>query len=171
MPGMMNPGIRIRQISDSDWDSIVALEASAYEGDGLSEGRSVLKSRACASPATCFVLETGERIAGYVLSLPYPAFRYPDLTRAEEPAARSLRWPNLHLHDLVIADHSRRRGLGKQLLRHLTATARSSRYERISLVAVGGSDTFWSANGYHSHPGLVLPESYGANAVYMSRTI
>jgi ribosomal protein S18 acetylase RimI-like enzyme len=168
---MMDRRICIRQISDSDWDSIVALEASAYEGDGLSEGRAVLKSRACASPATCFVLETGERIAGYVLSLPYPAFRYPDLTRAEEPAARSFRSRNLHLHDLVIAGRFRRCGLGNRLLRHLTATARSSRYERISLVAVGGSGTFWSANGYHSHPDLVLPESYGANAMYMSRSI
>jgi ribosomal protein S18 acetylase RimI-like enzyme len=167
----MDRGICIRHISDRDWDSIVALEASTYEGAGLSEGRAVLKSRACPSPATCFVLEAGERIAGYVLSLPYPAFRYPDLTRAEEPAGRFFRSRNLHLHDLVIARRFRRCGFGNRLLRHLTATARSSRYQRISLVAVGGSDTFWSANGYRSHPGLVLPESYGANAVYMSRSI
>ena len=168
---MTNPGIRIRHIADSDWDRIVELEASAYESGGLSEGQVVLKSRARASPATCFVLETGQRIAGYMLSLPYPAFQYPDLTRAEEPTARSSRSPNLHLHDLVIADGLRRRGFGKQLLQHLTATARSSRYERISLVAVAGSDAFWSANGYHAHLELALPKSYGANAVYMSKTI
>jgi ribosomal protein S18 acetylase RimI-like enzyme len=167
---MMNPG-RVRGISDSDWDGIVALEAGAYEGAGLSEGRAVLKSRACASPATCFVLEIGQRIAGYVLSLPYPEFEYPDLTRAEEPALPSRRSRNLHLHDLVIADGFRRRGLGNQLLRHLTATARSNRYERISLIAVAGSDAFWSANGYHAHPGLVLPKSYGVIATYMSKTI
>src|SRR6266404_7228002 len=133
------PSTRIRHISDSDWDSIVALEASVYAGSGLSEERVALESRACASPATCFVLEIGQRIAGYVLSLPHPVFRYPDLTRAEELTFRS---PNLHLHDLVIAGDFRRCGLGRRLLHHLTATARSNMYERISLVAVAGSATF-----------------------------
>jgi ribosomal protein S18 acetylase RimI-like enzyme len=167
----MNTGIRVRPIADQDWDSVAALEASAYEGCGLSEGPAVLKSRAHSSPATCFVLEIGQRIAGYVLSLPYPAFRYPDLTRAEEAGGRPVRSRNLHLHDLVIAGGYRRRGLGNRLHQHLTATARSSGYQRISLVAVAGSDTFWSANGYRAHAGLVLPDCYGANAVYMSKPI
>jgi ribosomal protein S18 acetylase RimI-like enzyme len=167
----MSPGIRVRHISDGDWDSIAALEADAYESRGLSEEPAALKSRARASPATCFVLEIGQRIAGYALSLPYPAFRYPDLTRAEELSARSFRSQNLHLHDLVIGGGFRRRGLGNRLHQHLTATARSSGYQRISLVAVAGSDTFWSANGYQAHAGLALPDCYGANAVYMSKAI
>jgi ribosomal protein S18 acetylase RimI-like enzyme len=160
--------IRIRHISESDWDGIAALEASTYSGCGLSEGRAALESRAGASPGTCFVLEAGRRIAGYVLSMPYPAFRYPDLTRTEQ---RTFRSPNLHLHDLVIAGDLRGRGLGRDLLHHLTATARSSTFERISLVAVGGSDTFWFANGYREHPEITLPDSYGANALYMSKAI
>jgi ribosomal protein S18 acetylase RimI-like enzyme len=168
---MMDSGISIRRISDDDWDSIVTLEASAYESSGLSEGPVVLKSRASASPATCLVLDVSRRIAGYVLSLPYPEFQYPDLTRAEELAAPSCPSPNLHLHDLVIADGFRRRGLGNQLLQHLTAMAKSSRYKRISLVAVGGSDTFWSAKGYRAHREIPLSKDYGANAVYMSKKI
>jgi ribosomal protein S18 acetylase RimI-like enzyme len=102
-----------------------------------------------------------------VLALPYPEFRYPDLTRAEKLTFRS---PNLHLHDLVIAGAFRRRGLGRRLLHHLTAAAKPD-YERISLVAVGGSDAFWFANGYREHPEIALPDSYGANAVYMSKAI
>jgi ribosomal protein S18 acetylase RimI-like enzyme len=168
---MMDSAISIRRIADDDWDSIVTLEASAYESSGLSEEPVVLKSRASASPATCFALEVNQRIAGYVLSLPYPEFQCPDLSQAEERAARSCPPGNLHLHDLVIADGFRRCGLGKQLLQHLTATAASSRYTRISLVAVGGSDTFWSGNGYRAHRELALPQSYGANAVYMSKQI
>jgi ribosomal protein S18 acetylase RimI-like enzyme len=164
----MSPGIRIRQISECDWDGIAALEAGTYSGSGLSEGRVALESRAYASPATCFVLEAGQQVAGYVLSLPYPEFQYPDLTRAEKLSFHS---PNLHLHDLVIADDFRGRGFGKRLLHHLTETAEAKMYRRISLVAVGGSNTFWSANGYHAHPELTLPGGYGANALYMSRVI
>src|SRR3979409_553932 len=164
----MNRGVCVRHISDSDWASIVALEASAYTDSGLSEERDVLESRARTSPATCFVLDTGQQIAGYLLALPYPMFQYPDLTRTAETSFDSR---TLHLHDLVIASNFRKHGLAKHLLHHLAATARSRMYERISLIAVAGSDTFWSANGYNTHPAVSLPKNYGADAVYMSRAI
>ena len=164
----MGYDVRIRHISDADWTGIVALEASAYTDSALSEGRAALESRAHASPATCFVLDFEQRMAGYLLALPYPMFRYPDLSRAEEIAFRSR---NLHLHDLVIAEGLRGRGLAKRLLQHLTATAGPRMYERISLVAVGGSEAFWSANGYIAHRGVALPASYGTNAVYMSKAV
>jgi GNAT superfamily N-acetyltransferase len=160
--------VRIRHIREDDWDGIVALEAGAYTDSALSEERAALESRARASPATCFVLDFEQRMAGYVLALPYPRFQYPDLSRMEEVAFRSR---NLHLHDLVIAEGFRGRGLAKQLLQHLTATAGSRSYERISLIAVGGSETFWSANGFNAHREVELSKGYGADAVYMSKPV
>jgi len=164
----MDQDVRIRPISDSDWRGIVALEARTYTEFALSEEQSALESRARASPATCFVLDLQRQVVGYVLALPYPMFQYPDLTRTEESVFPSR---NLHLHDLVIAEGFRRRGLAKHLLHHLTATAGSRMYERISLVAVAGSETFWSGCGYRAHHEVAVPRSYGANAVYMSRTV
>lgn len=160
--------MRIRTISDADWPGVAALEAAAYRGSSLLEGRAALESRGSASPSTCFVLDLDDRIAGYVLALPYPAFRYPDLSRSERIVFRSR---NLHLHDLVVAEHLRGRGLGSGLLRQLTAAARSQRYRRISLIAVGGMETFWAARGYLTHREVRLPPSYGDNAVYMSTAL
>jgi GNAT superfamily N-acetyltransferase len=160
--------MRIRTISAGDWADIAALEAGVYAGTGLSEERAALESRARSSPATCFVLDAGHRLAGYLLSLPYPMFRCPDLTRAEQVVFRSA---NLHLHDLVVAEGFRGRGLAHRLLRHLAATARSQTYQRISLVAVAGSNTFWSANGFRALPQVVLPDGYGPDAMYMSRAM
>ncbi|HZN17472.1 MAG TPA: GNAT family N-acetyltransferase [Micromonosporaceae bacterium] len=159
---------QVRPICDRDWDSIVWIEAATYADTGLSEERAVLESRARAAPATSFVVEAGGRVAGYLLALPYPRFCYPALGRAEQCAFVS---SNLHLHDLVIAAGFRGSGLAKRLLRQLTGAAAALAYERISLVAVGGSDPFWSAQGYHSHPEVALPSGYGAGAVYMSRAI
>ncbi|MFC9857703.1 MULTISPECIES: GNAT family N-acetyltransferase [unclassified Streptomyces] len=184
----MADDLRVRRVRDSDWNGIVALEAGAYTDSSLSEGRAALESRAWASPATCFVLEgdlpesdlpeseapeseapEGDpRIAGYVLALPYPMYRYPDLARSEDTVFRS---PNLHLHDLVIAEEFRGRGLAKRLLHRLTETARSMSYEQISLIAVEGNEGFWSANGYHPLPHVTLPGTYGTDAVYMSRAV
>jgi ornithine decarboxylase len=159
---------RVRPINTDDWNAIAALEAGAYTASGLSESRAALDSRARSSPATSFVLDAGGRIRGYVLALPYPLFRFPDLARAEDTVFRS---SNLHLHDMVVGDEFRGRGWAKRLLRHLTDTAMSSRYKRISLVAVGGTAGFWSAHGYRVHSDIALPAGYGPDAVYMSRVI
>ncbi|MEU6017529.1 GNAT family N-acetyltransferase [Streptomyces sp. NPDC047515] len=164
----MRYDVRIRHISDEDWDGIATLEAGAYTGDGLSEGRAALQSRAHASPATCFVLDCEKRLAGYLLALPYPMFEYPDLNRMEDIVFHSR---NLHLHDLVIAEEFRCRGLAKHLLHHFTAVAGAKGYEGISLIAVSGSDDFWSANGYRAHHEFAPPRGYGADAVYMSRAV
>ncbi|MER6915130.1 GNAT family N-acetyltransferase [Streptomyces sp. NPDC000594] len=164
----MDHDFRVRSITADDWDGIVALEAGAYADCALSESRAALESRAAASPATCFVLEHRRRLAGYVLALPYPPFRYPDLSRAEDSVFPST---NLHLHDLVIARDLQGGGLSRHLLSRLTATARSRRFERISLIAVEGSRPFWAAQGYRPHPDTPLPQGYGSRAVYMSRSL
>lgn len=166
----MGDGPRIRHIAEGDWDGIAELEAGAYTRLGLSEGRAELESRGRVSPRTCFVLDAGERLAGYVLALPYPQYTYPELGRAE-PGRLGAGEGNLHLHDLVVAEEFRGRGLACRLVRHLTVTAAMRRYERISLVAVGGSEAFWTARGYRTHREVAPPAGYGADAVYMSRTV
>jgi GNAT superfamily N-acetyltransferase len=165
----MTPGdVRIRHIEARDWDGIEALESGAYTPLGLSEGRAALQSRVRASPDTCFALDLGCRLVGYLLALPYPAAASPDLVRAESTVFRSR---NLHLHDLVLADDVRGRGLGRRLVRHLDAVAASRGYERVSLVAVGGTETFWSAAGFVADESVVPSAGYGPSAVYMSRAV
>jgi len=104
-------------------------------------------------------------LAGYLLALPYPEGDAPALGRAEREAHRS---GNLHLHDMVIAPQVRGRGLGGRLLGHLAAVARAGGYERLSLVAVDGSETFWAARGFTAHPGRAPHDGYGPDPVYMS---
>jgi diaminopimelate decarboxylase/ribosomal protein S18 acetylase RimI-like enzyme len=163
-------GARIREIDPADWDRIVELEAEAYAALGLSESREALISKACVSPESCFVLDLGvdQPVAGYVLAIPYPPQSFPDLG---QPETKSRRSANLHLHDIVIAEAFRGRGLAKRMLRHLMQQARDLLYERISLVAVGSSDTFWAAQGFRPHPDVQVPESYGPHAVYMSKRV
>lgn len=164
----MDHDVRIRHITEGDWDDIVALEAGTYADGALSEGRAALRSRARSSPATCFVLEVGRQLAGYVLSLPYPVGQYPDLDREEEVVFHSR---NLHLHDLVVGEAHRGDGLAGELLRRVTTAACAKRYQRISLVSVGGSEGFWSARGFHALREIALPASYGPDAVYMSMPV
>ncbi|MGW3287075.1 GNAT family N-acetyltransferase [Streptomyces sp. NPDC001002] len=167
----MSDLVRIRPIAETDWEALVEMEARAYDQLGLTEGREVLRSRADASPDLCFVLDVGARPAGYLLALPYPAFHYPSLEHTQPATAASASSPdNVHLHDIVITEGLRGRGLAQRLLHHLASTVRSRGYERISLVAVGRSRTFWSARGFTAHP-RVRPTGYGTGAVYMSKAV
>lgn len=161
---------RIRLLREEDWDDVVALEERAYAASGLSEGREALRSRHRASPSTCFVLEHAGGFGGYLLALPYPLFRCPDLSLPEEGALQENdRGSNLHLHDLVIAERARGRGMARRMLRHLEKTGQAARYLSLSLVAVRGSETLWSPLGYRTRPEVGLPASYGAEAVYMAK--
>ncbi|WP_035303202.1 GNAT family N-acetyltransferase [Actinokineospora inagensis] len=157
--------VLVRPIGDGDWGAIAELERSAYAGLGLAEeGVDALRSRAV-SPETCFVVECGG-VAGYVLALPYPFGRFPDLYVLEDGVFQS---SNLHLHDLVVAEDRRGRGLARALLHRLAAASGS--YDRVSLVSVAGSVPFWSANGYRPQPGIAVPASYGPDALYMSKAL
>ncbi|MEU3979326.1 GNAT family N-acetyltransferase [Streptomyces sp. NPDC026672] len=161
----MNHPPRTRAVADTDWPDVAALEALAYAGTSLTEGRAALESRGRISPGTCFVLDLGGRIGGYVLALPYPMFHHPDLGRPEEVTFHSR---NLHLHDIVVAPPLRGRGLGRRLLDRVTTAAGARGYEHISLVAVDGMEGFWRAHGYRTHHDVEVPPGYGENAVYMS---
>lgn len=165
-PACAPADVRVRHIAGHDWGAIAALEERAYADRALTEGREALQARGRASPGTCFVLDAGGAPEGYLLALPYPLFRCPELRGAEETGHASA---NLHLHDIVVAEHLRGAGLAGRLLARLTATARARRCERISLVAVAGSAGFWSRRGYRPYPGVAPPAGYGPGAVYMSQ--
>ncbi|MEV7597020.1 GNAT family N-acetyltransferase [Kitasatospora sp. NPDC089797] len=163
--------IRIRLLREADWPAVIAAEDRAYAASGLSEGGAALRSRHRASPSTCFVLEDADGFAGYLLALPYPLFRCPDLSAAEEGAADGRAQSNLHAHDLVIAERARGRGLAPRLMRHLEEVGRAAGHRTLSLVAVRGSQVLWSQLGYRARPEIGLPASYGAEAVYMAKPL
>ena len=169
-------GPRVRAVAETDWDAIAEIEHATYAGLGLSEGREALRGWAALSADTCFVLELDRRVAGYLLALPYPPGDSPslgrpertDTTRVAEADAVS---GNLHLHDLVLAEDVRGRGLSKLLLRRLDAVATARMFERVCLVSVGGSEGFWAAAGYEAHREVAVEASYGPLAVYMSKPV
>ena len=163
-------GPRVRSIAEADWDAIAEIEHAAYARLGLSEGREALRSWATLSPDTCFVLELDRRVAGYLLALPFPAGSTPSLGRPDSVSANDLS-ANLHLHDIVLAEDVRGRGLSKMLLRRLEAVAAARMFEHVSLVSVGGSLGFWAAAGFTAHPEVAVTETYGAQAMYMSRQV
>ncbi|GAB1692268.1 GNAT family N-acetyltransferase [Krasilnikovia sp. M28-CT-15] len=156
----------LRPIADHDWPGVAALEARTYGPTGLSEDPAHLATRS--APDLSFVLSAAGGIAGYLLALPYPHWRCPDPASPERTTFVSA---NLHLHDLVIGPRHRHQGLGGRLVRHLVDQARRQRYRTVSLVGVGDSGAFWTAQGFRAHPEITVPAAYGPGARYLSRPL
>jgi ornithine decarboxylase len=167
-------GPRVRAITEADWDAVAEIEHATYAPLGLSEGREALRGWGAISPDTCFVLELERRVVGYLLALPYPAGDAPSLGRPERTDAAEVADAgavsgNLHLHDLVLAKDVRGRGLSKLLVRRLETVAATRAFAQICLVSVGGSEDFWAAAGYTARREVAVADSYGPQAVYMSK--
>ncbi|WP_189332480.1 GNAT family N-acetyltransferase [Actinoplanes ianthinogenes] len=155
----------MRRVADRDWPGIVALEARTYAAKGVSEDPDVLRTRM--NPATSYVLADGPEIAGYLLALPYPDRRSPDLAHPETTRHVS---SNLHLHDLAIAPGRRRAGLGARLVRRLLTEAATQGYTSVSLVALGEAAGFWQSQGFRPRPDVTPPAAYGP-ATYLTRRL
>lgn len=161
--------LSIRPIEDGDWAGILRVQQTCYAA-WLVESEAALRSKAAASPATCFIASTAAgRIAAYVLAHPYPQGEWPDLDRTTIPHAPA---DNLLLHDMAVHPDFAGQGLGAILFQSVERFARAQGYSTISLVAVQDAAGYWRKLGFaalvQSLPGgRQQAKGYGSGAVLM----
>lgn len=123
-------------------------------------------------PAGCFVLDGAHGIEGYAIGHPWTLGRPPALNthlrRLPVPA------DTFYVHDVALMAGLRGTGLGVAAVELLAHQAREWRLTSLSLVAVGGSERFWSKQGF-AVVALVGMQaklaSYGAAARFMVRPL
>lgn len=151
----------ISPIINDSWGGILAVQEEAYTGLPP-EDVNVLKSKWLVSPETCFI-ETAEEglIRGYLLAHPWHSDEPPKLF---EVLPMNTDGSVLYLHDLAISNAARGMGIGKRLSQKLLDTAKIKGFEKVLLVAVQGSEGFWSALGFSEITDVPVCSSYGSNA-------
>ncbi|MGE3986698.1 GNAT family N-acetyltransferase [Pseudorhodoplanes sp.] len=125
-------------------------------------------------PGGCFVIGEAEaRIQGYCFSHcwtfgPPPALDTRLGALPQQPSA-------YFIHDLTIEASLRRRNLASLLVTRLIEIARSIPVDRMMLVAVSGSEPFWTRMGFRRTADQMLQaaarEKYGRHAVQMDREV
>ena len=104
----------------------------------------------------CYLLELGERPAGYVLSHPW---RYGSLPALNAPLGAIPEGADTYyIHDLALLPVARRVGAATRIVRALTKHADAEGYQTMTLVAVNGSIPFWEKHGFVVAD---VPELYG----------
>lgn len=132
----------------------------------------VFTERLALFPAGCLLLERDGKAMGYLLSHPWHVGAPPPLDSllgSLPPAATTY-----YLHDIALLPPSRGAGAASAVLPYLVRQAEIAGTDNLSLVAVNNSAPFWRRHGFAAVdlPGLAEKlASYGADALYMQRTI
>jgi len=104
----------------------------------------------------CYLLEVGEKPAGYVLSHPWSYGSLPPLNTLLNrlPAEPD----TYYLHDLCLLPVARRIGAAGKIVEALAKHADAEGYPTMTLVAVNSSVPFWER---HKFAVTEVPELYG----------
>jgi ribosomal protein S18 acetylase RimI-like enzyme len=130
----------------------------------FTEPVAVYAERLALYPAGCCVLEQDGAVAGYLISHPWHREDPPKLGAllgAIPPDADAY-----YLHDIALLPAARGSGAAKAALDSVRARARALGFADIALMAVGGADLYWTAQGFAYVPRAVDP-SYGNDAYLM----
>lgn len=158
-----------RGIIESDWSTILRIQREVYY-EFTPESEAVMRSKATRGPRTCFVaIDEQFAIVAYCLAHPYPPNQVAVLGTADSIALEPTN--NLYLHDLAVQKVSTGRGIAQLLFDHLTAVAKLSGYQTMSLVAVQQAAGFWKKLGFTSSTQATISKSYTGNAIFMTRAV
>lgn len=167
---MRIPGLAWRAMTTYDLAAVERIAAQVHPN--FPEAPAVLAERQNLYRNGAYLLEIGERPAGYVLSHPWRLGTLPALdtllTALPEGA------DTYYLHDLALLPVAQRVGAASFIVEALAKHAGAHGFASMSLVAVNGSEGFWTRHGFAAEDRPELKEklkSYEDAARFMLRRL
>lgn len=141
---MIHPDVAWRAMTGYDLPAVQAIAEQVHPK--FFEAPEVLGERQRLYRNGCYLLEIGEKAAGYVLSHPWRSGSLPTLNvlLGDLPADAD----TYYFHDLALLPVARRVGAASHIVSALIKHAMAAGFATISLVAVNGSLGFWKRHGF-----------------------
>jgi len=151
-----------RQMHASDLASVSSISDAVH--GRYTEDVAVYAERLALHPPGCLVFERDGAVAGYLITHPWHRESPPKLGAllGAIPADAT----TYYLHDIALLPAARGTGAGTAALDFVMGRARALGFADITLMAIGGADRFWAAQGFAIVPRGADP-SYGAGAYLM----
>ncbi len=140
------------KIKDLAWRAMTAYDLPAVATiatkvhPGFFEEPAIFAERQSLYRNGAYLLEIGERPAGYVLSHPWRYGALPKLNSLLEAIPADA--DTYYIHDLALLPVARRIGAASYIIEALTKHARAQDFATMSLVAVNASQGFWEKHGF-----------------------
>ena len=162
----------IRRLTAADLDAVMRVQAACYPRE-LNEERGLFARRLTAAPETAWLAESAGTACAYLFGYPSRPGRITPLGGDFAPSRSATA---LYLHDLAVAPAAAGQGLGRRLVATAVAAAQGLGLMQATLVAVGGAEKFWQAQGFRRADALAAEQQarlagYGPAAVYMQRPL
>jgi Acetyltransferase (GNAT) family. len=159
-----------RAMTGYDLDAVFAIANQVHPG--FFEAQAVLAEKFALYRNGCYLLEIGERPAGYVLSHPWKRGDLPalDTLLGALPADAD----SFYIHDLALLPLTRGIGAAGQIVAALTKHAGAMAFPTMSLVAVNRSQPFWTRQGFAVEERPALEDklrAYEDEARYMVKVL
>ena len=138
------------------------------------ERQEILEEKFALFPKGCFTLkDAGNSVVGYCFSHPWIEGAPPSLDTFLERLPEN---PSSYfIHDLALDPSMQRRNLAGTLVPRIISVANGIPVPGITLVAVNGSEPFWSRMGFRTTDNPAFQAStrkkYGESAVHMQRNL
>ena len=141
---MKMPGVAWRTMSAYDMAEVEKIAGTVHPD--FPESYDVLAERQRLYHNGSYLLEIGERPAGYVLSHPW---RFGQVPALDTPLGQIPEGADTYyIHDLALLPVARRIGAATFITNALAKHARAHGYPTMSLVAVNGSAGFWARHEF-----------------------
>lgn len=163
---MTNGTAKWRAMREADLPAVSAISDAVH--GRYTEPMAVYAERLGLHPGGCRVLERDGEIAGYLVTHPWHRDSPPKLGAmlgAIPPEADTY-----YLHDIALLPAARGTGASKAALEFVVDRASALGLPDITLMAVGGADRFWAAQGFDYLP-RDADLSYGTGAHLMRMSI
>ena len=141
---MKIPGVAWRTLTAYDMAAVEKIAATVHPD--FPESYDVLAERQRLYHNGSYLLEIGERPAGYVLSHPWVLGVLPALDTLLGTLPEGA--DTYYIHDLALLPVARRIGAASFIVDALAKHARAHGFATMSLVAVNGSQGFWARHEF-----------------------
>lgn len=149
-------------MSAGDLASVSAISDAVH--GRFTEPVAVYAERLALWPKGCRVFEREGEIAGYLIAHPWHRDSPPKLGALLGAIPTDA--DTFYLHDIALLSPARSTGAGRTALDFVLSDARALGFAEVTLMAVGGADLYWAAQGFATAPRAPDP-SYGAGAHLM----
>lgn len=161
--------VNIKKMTEQDLEYVLSIQHECYT-EVEPESRSTIQSKLKLAADSCWIAAVDKSYVAYLICHPWKQGSVPELNEENFVLPENL--DLFYIHDLAVSRKARGTGVGRMLIDTALNHARNVGFEKVGLIAVQGSSSFWEKFGFENSLELSTENeaklrAYGEKCSYM----